>query len=87
VKGAAPIADVLGFSNRSEEVEPNRAMLVNVVNAVAGSSPGLHKVVLVTGSKFYGIHWGTSKTPAKETDPRQMPPNFYYDQEDFLRAT
>ncbi|MET0167421.1 MAG: SDR family oxidoreductase [Vicinamibacterales bacterium] len=73
--------------NRSEEVEPNRAMLVNVVNAVAGSSPTLHKVVLVTGSKFYGIHLGASKTPAKETDPRQLPPNFYYDQEDFLRAT
>ena len=24
------------------------------------------------------------KTPAKETDPRHMPPNFYYNQEDYL---
>jgi hypothetical protein len=24
------------------------------------------------------------KTPAKEADPRHMPPNFYYDQEDYL---
>ena len=26
------------------------------------------------------------KTPVREDDPRLMPPNFYYDQEDFLRA-
>jgi len=26
------------------------------------------------------------KTPAKEDDPRHMPPNFYYDQQDFLES-
>jgi hypothetical protein len=28
---------------------------------------------------------GPFKAPAREDDPRLMPPNFYYDQEDFLR--
>ena len=29
---------------------------------------------------------GAFPTPAREDDPRHMPPNFYYDQEDLLRA-
>ena len=36
------------------------------------------------GSKWYGNHLGPYLTPARETDPRHMPPNFYYDQQDFL---
>ena len=31
-----------------------------------------------------GCHLGPYKTPTKEDDPRHMPPNFYYDQQDFL---
>jgi hypothetical protein len=27
--------------------------------------------------KSYGVQLGPFKTPAKETDPRHMPPNFY----------
>jgi len=36
------------------------------------------------GTKYYGVHLGEFKTPAKEDDPRYMPPNYYYDQEDYL---
>lgn len=32
------------------------------------------------------MHLGSFKTPAKESDPRLMGPNFYYSQEDTLRA-
>lgn len=38
------------------------------------------------GGKAYGSHLGGFMTPALETDPRHMPPDFYYDQEDLLRA-
>jgi hypothetical protein len=38
------------------------------------------------GLKWYGVHLGPFKVPAKEDDPRTLPPNFYYDQEDYLRA-
>lgn len=69
---------------RTEEVAPNLEMLVNVVDAVEESSETLRHVSLMQGGKAYGLHLGPFKTPAKETDPRHIPPNFYYDQEDFL---
>lgn len=72
-------------ASRAAEVAPNLAMLKNLVEAASAVSPALEKVVLVTGAKFYGIQWGHTKTPCRESDPRQLPPNFYYDQEDFLR--
>lgn len=72
-------------ASRAAEVAPNLAMLRNLVEAANAVAPALEKVVLVTGAKFYGIQWGHTKTPCRESDPRQLPPNFYYDQEDFLR--
>ncbi len=68
----------------AEEVAPNLAMLVNLVTAA--DSPRLRHVAIVHGSKWYGNHLGSYKTPAKEDDPRHMPPNFYYDQQDWLAA-
>lgn len=69
----------------AEQVPPNKAMLVNVVEAVELATTELRHVTLMQGGKAYGCHLGPFKTPAKESDPRHMPPNFYYDQEDFLR--
>jgi nucleoside-diphosphate-sugar epimerase len=37
------------------------------------------------GTKIYGSHLGPFRTPAKETDPPHMLPNFYFDQEQWLR--
>jgi nucleoside-diphosphate-sugar epimerase len=70
-----------------EEVELNLAMLRHTVEAVERSSSRLRKVVLMEGAKYYGAHLGPYKTPAREQDPRHLPPNFYYDQEDYLRAS
>jgi nucleoside-diphosphate-sugar epimerase len=72
--------------NFFDEVAPNLSMLQNAVEAVEGSSNRLRKVVLIEGAKYYGAHLGAYKTPAKEGDPRHMPPNFYYDQEDYLKS-
>jgi nucleoside-diphosphate-sugar epimerase len=72
-------------ANFFEEVAPNLAMLTNTVETVERCSRKLRKVVLMEGAKFYGAHFGPYKTPAKETDPRHMPPNFYYSQEDYLK--
>jgi hypothetical protein len=69
----------------AEEVAPNLAMLRNVVETIERIAPGLEHVKLMHGTKAYGTHLGPYKTPARETDPRHMPPNFYYDQEDFVR--
>ena len=69
----------------ADEVAPNLAMLRNTVEVVERAAPGLEHVSLMQGTKAYGTHLGPYRTPARESDPRHMPPNFYYDQEDFLR--
>jgi len=73
-------------SDAQELVFDNTAMLVNVVDVIEAASPGLQHVHLSEGSKWYGNHLGPYKTPSKEDDPRHMPPNFYYNQQDFLEA-
>lgn len=69
----------------AEHGPPNLAMLVNAVEAVAAASDRLEHVHLVEGNKWYGSHLGPFKTPAREDDPPHMPPNFYVDQERWLR--
>jgi nucleoside-diphosphate-sugar epimerase len=59
-------------------------MLANAVTAVERASPALSRVVLVTGTKYYGSHLGPFKTPARESDPRHLPPDYYFDQIDWL---
>ncbi|MBV9392351.1 MAG: SDR family oxidoreductase [Verrucomicrobia bacterium] len=71
-------------ANFVDEIGPNLAMLVNLVETVERSSTSFRKAVLIEGAKFYGAHLGPYKTPAKESDPRHLPPNFYYNQEDYL---
>jgi nucleoside-diphosphate-sugar epimerase len=69
-----------------EQIAPNVGLLRNLVTTMESVSPALQHVTLFQGGKAYGCHLGPFKTPGKESDPRHMPPNFYYDQEDFLRA-
>ncbi|CCQ15710.1 putative oxidoreductase [Rhodococcus sp. AW25M09] len=70
----------------AELVAPNLAMLVNVVTAIEESSPNLEHVSLMQGYKVYGAHLGPFKTPARESDPPHMPPEFNVDQQQFLEA-
>jgi len=68
----------------AENVEDNVNLVKNSVGVIAPIAPKLQRVVLSQGGKFYGCHLGQHKTPSIETDPRHMPPNFYYDQQDAL---
>lgn len=68
----------------AELVQPNLAMLANVINAIEPVAPGLQHVSLMQGYKVYGAHLGPFKTPAKESDAGHMPPEFNVDQQDFL---
>jgi nucleoside-diphosphate-sugar epimerase len=65
-------------------VGPNLALLTNLMDAVEPAAEALQHVNLMHGTKWYGNHLGPFKTPAKETDPGHMPPNFYYDQQAFI---
>jgi nucleoside-diphosphate-sugar epimerase len=64
-------------------VEPNLAMLVNVVEALDDAAE-LRHVSLMQGYKVYGAHLGPFRTPARESDPGHMPPEFNVSQQDFL---
>jgi nucleoside-diphosphate-sugar epimerase len=71
---------------RADEVAPNLLMLRNLMGVLGRVAPDLRHVTLLQGAKAYGSHLGPFPTPAREDDPRHMPPNFYYDQEDYLAA-
>ncbi|WP_440119512.1 SDR family oxidoreductase [Paenibacillus sp. QZ-Y1] len=68
----------------AELVQPNLAMLVNVVNTIEPIAPRLQHISLMQGYKVYGAHLGPFKTPARETDAHHMPPEFNVDQQRFL---
>lgn len=58
----------LNAVNWTEMVEPNVAMLRNLVSNVENAAP-LQTVSLMQGYKVYGAHLGPFKTPARESDP------------------
>ena len=67
-----------------ESVPDNVAMLRNLIDAIEPVASGLEHLHLVQGTKYYGMHLGPFRTPAREDDPRPDFPNFYYDQQDLL---
>ncbi|AWB33163.1 NAD-dependent epimerase/dehydratase family protein [Orrella marina] len=71
-------------SSRFLEIEPNLDMLRRAIDLAEVHAGSLQRVVLITGGKYYGLQWGAIKTPARETDPRHLAPNFYYQQHDHL---
>jgi nucleoside-diphosphate-sugar epimerase len=70
----------------AEKSEVNSALLTNLLDVLEEAAPDLQHVTIYQGGKAYGADLGPFKTPAREDDPRLMPPNFYYDQEDILRS-
>ncbi len=71
--------------NPYEQVEANQILLENLIIGLESIEAPLSRVIFIQGGKAYGAHLGIYRTPAKETDPRSITPNFYYTQEDFLR--
>ena len=71
--------------NPYEQSEANLSLMKHLVNGVEKIADDLQRVIFIQGGKAYGAHLGFYKTPAFETDLRSITPNFYYDQEDFLR--
>ena len=69
-----------------ESVADNVAMLRHVVEAATAAATNLEHIHLIEGGKWYGMHIGPFPTPAREDDPRHLPPDFYYDQQDYLVA-
>jgi len=69
-----------------ESVGINARMLENLLDAVDGAAPALTHVHLVHGTKYYGHMLGPRELPLTEDTPRANVPNFYFVQEDLVRA-
>ncbi|MCL1474447.1 SDR family oxidoreductase [Argonema antarcticum] len=83
----AVYAAYVSHEDKFKENELNIQMFQGLMQVLQNAAPNLKRVILMQGVKAYGVHLGAFKTPAKETDPRHLPPNFYYDQEDILKET
>jgi nucleoside-diphosphate-sugar epimerase len=68
-----------------DQTSDNLELVENLVRGIEIVAPNFQHITFIQGGKAYGAHLGIYKTPAKETDARHFPPNFYYSQEDFLR--
>lgn len=68
-----------------DQMQTNLRMLQNVLAPLAASK-NLRHVALLQGTKAYGAHVMPMRIPGKEREPRVAHPNFYWLQEDYLRA-
>jgi nucleoside-diphosphate-sugar epimerase len=71
--------------NPQESAEINTRMLRNVLDGLRAAGATVPRVVYFQGVKVYGAHLGASMAPFYEDDPRHLPVNFYFAQEDLLR--
>lgn len=78
--------DVTRGWSEMDHVQVNLAMLKNLVEVLEANAPRLAHITLMQGTKAYGGHLGPFRMPARESDPRYMGPNFYYEQMDWLAA-
>ncbi|MBL8772370.1 MAG: NAD-dependent epimerase/dehydratase family protein [Phenylobacterium sp.] len=71
----------------TDQMETNLSMLRNLLEPLAAARP-LRHVTLLQGTKAYGAHLRARiPIPARERAPRDDHANFYWLQEDYLRAT
>ncbi|KAK3694203.1 hypothetical protein B0T22DRAFT_451911 [Podospora appendiculata] len=85
-------AAYLQKDTEQENWKVNGDMLESFLQAleITGAVRSIQRFILVTGAKQYGVHLGQPKNPQLESDPwlrdTRWPPNFYYRQQDILKA-
>jgi nucleoside-diphosphate-sugar epimerase len=71
-----------------EQIRTNDAMLKNLFAPLERAAPTLQHVALLQGTKAYGVHVRPLTVPARENrSEMHEQPNFYWNQERFLRET
>jgi nucleoside-diphosphate-sugar epimerase len=68
------------------QMETNLTMLRNLFDPLEAAATDLQHVSLLQGTKAYGAHLGAIAIPARERSARHPHENFYWLQEDYLRA-
>jgi nucleoside-diphosphate-sugar epimerase len=74
-----------GWPDR-EQMQTNLTMLQNLFEPLEAVARNLQHVSLLQGTKAYGAHLGPIALPARERSQRHPHQNFYWLQEDYLRA-
>jgi nucleoside-diphosphate-sugar epimerase len=69
-----------------EQMQTNLVMLQNLFEPLEPVAKNLQHVTLLQGTKAYGAHLGPIAVPARERSRRHPHQNFYWLQEDYLRA-
>lgn len=70
-----------------DQIERNDRMLRNFLDPLLGVARNLRHVSLLQGTKAYGVHARPMRFPAREgRDEARDVPNFYWNQEDYVRA-
>lgn len=77
--------DLVGGWSNAEQIEVNNAMLRNVVESLVAGKSVLKHVSILQGTKAYGVHLHPIAVPARESDARDDHPNFFLDQQDYVR--
>jgi nucleoside-diphosphate-sugar epimerase len=68
-------------------IKRNGVMLRNLVEPIDRAAANLANIVLLQGPKAYGVHVGRMRPGAREDrDEARDVPNFYWEQEDYLKA-
>ena len=77
---------IAGWRER-DQMETNLSMLQNLMDPLTRAGSRLQHVTLLQGTKAYGAHIKPKiPIPAREAAPRDDHENFYWLQEDYLRA-
>ena len=80
-------ADLVAGWTQQTHVDRNAAMLRNTVEAVAPRAPRLRNITILQGPKAYGGHVRSLHPGTREDrDEDRTIPNFYWAQEDYLKA-
>ena len=85
---AEKLDDIYGGWSDPVQIAKNAAMLRNLMEPLVAVARGLRHVSLVHGAKAYGCHLPDAHVPIpmRECLPRPVHPNFYHEQEDYIRA-
>lgn len=78
-------ADLVNGWSDPDQMQTNLRMLQNVIEPLLRAG-ALEHVTLLQGTKAYGVHLHPIPLPARERQPRDDHPNFYWLQEDYVRG-